>query len=161
MSFRRDQRGFIFSLDATLAVLVALIVLAGVASVGSSSTTYKQHGYLRLERYANDALEVMELTGTTDNIKSLLDQGENSKAESLAENELRKILPNEVQFKLRIGPEDDPRLDNVYPSPRNHEEWRAAFENAEEIAVATRVLVFSPENVVDSINLYVWRGPGI
>ncbi len=159
MSFRRDRKGFIFSLDATLAMLVVLIVMAGVARVAGPELIYGQHGYLRLERYANDALEVMQLTGTMDEIENLLAHGENSKAKSLVENELRKILPREVQFRLRIGPEDNPRLDNVYPSPGNDAEWGAAFENAEEIAVAARVSIFPPENVFDSITLYVWRGP--
>lgn len=161
MSFRRDRRGFIFSLDATLAMLVVLIVMAGVARITEPELVYGQHGYLRLERYANDALEVMELSGTMDSIKNLLAQGEKSKAENLAENELRKILPGEVQFRLRIGAEDNPRLDNVYSSAGKHAEWRAAFENAEEIAVAARVSIFPPENVFDSITLYVWRGAGI
>ncbi len=161
MSFRRDRRGFIFSLDATLAMLVVLIVMAGVARVGGPESIYGQHGYLRLERYANDALEVMRLTGTLDNIVDLLVEGENSWAESLAENELRKILPGEVQFRLLIGNESNPRLDNVYPSVGNHAEWYSNFISAEDIAVATRVSRFPPENVFDSITLYVWRGAGI
>lgn len=161
MSFRRNQRGFIFSLDATLAILVVLIVMAGVARVAEPELVYGQHGYLRLERYANDALEVMELTRTMNNIKNLLAQGKKSKAENLAENELRKILPGEVQFRLRIGAEDNPRLDNVYPSAGKHVEWRAAFTNAKEIAVAAHVSIFPPENVLDPITLYVWRGPKI
>ncbi len=142
MSFRRDRRGFIFSLDATLAMLVVMIVMAGVARVSGPEHTYEQHGYLRLERYANDALEVMQLTGTLDNIKNLLAQEETSLAEGLAENELRKILPNEVQFRLLIGNESNPRLDNVYPSAGNHDAWYDNFINAAEIAVAARVLAF-------------------
>ena len=163
MSFRRDRRGFIFSLDATLAMLVVLIVMAGVARVTEPELVYGQHGYLRLERYANDALEVMRLAGTLDNIENLLAEGESSVAESLAENELRKILEKEVQFRLLIGNESNPRLDNIYPSVGNHDEWYSKFINAKEIAVAARVclLRFPTENVFDSITLYVWRGPGI
>lgn len=161
MSFRTDRRGFIFSLDATLAMLVVLIVMSGVARMTGPEQVYGQHGYLRLERYANDALDVMDLAGITDIIENLLAQGEKSNAEYLAENTLRKILPGEVQFRLRIGAENNPRLDNVYPSTGEHAEWRAAFENADEIAVATRVSIFPPENVFDSITLYVWRGAEI
>ena len=161
MSFGGDRKGFIFSLDATLAMLVVMIVMAGVARVGSPGLIHEQHGYLRLERYANDALEVMELTGKMDEIGNLLAQGESPKAESLAENELRKIVPKEVQFRLRIGNENNPRLDNVYPSAGKHAEWRAAFTNADEIAVAARVSIFPPEDVFDSITLYVWRGSRI
>ncbi len=161
MSFQDDRRGFIFSLDAALAMLVLLIVMAGVARVTGPELIYGQHGYLRLERYGNDALETLELTGTMNSIKKLLDNGSVSQAEVLAENELRKILPEEVQFRFRIGSENKPRLDNVYPSIGSHVEWRAAFETAGEIAVAARVSIFPPENVFDQIILYVWRGAGL
>lgn len=142
MKFRRDRRGFIFSLDATLAMLVVMIVMAGVVHVSSPELIYGQHGYLRLERYANDALEVMQLTGTLDDIVDLVMAGDNAGAEILARAELKKILPDEVQFKFRIGSEDSPRLDNVYPTPGNYDKWQTKFENAEEIAVAARVLAF-------------------
>ncbi len=151
-----DKKGFIFSLDATLAMLVILIMMAGVARIAGPELTYEQHGYLRLERYANDALEVMQLIGTMDNIVDLVKHGENDSAKNLARVDLRNILPEEVQFKFVVGN----RL-TVYPS--NSADWSTVLSNAEEIAVATRVclLRFPTENVFDSIALYVWRGPGI
>ncbi len=137
MRFRRDRRGFIFSLDATLAMLVVMIVMAGVARVGGPGLVYGQHGYLRLERYANDALEVMQLTGTLDDVVDLVMMGENTEAEILARAELKKILPNEVQFRLVVG---DNRL-VVYPSDAEEQNnWNNAFASAEEIAVAARVM---------------------
>jgi len=153
MSFRRDKKGFIFSLDAALAMLVMLIMMAGVARVVGPELTYGQHGYLRLERYANDTLEVMQLLGTMDNIVDFVRQGENGSAKSLARAELRKILPEEVQFKFVIGD----RL-TVYPSDAAG--WSTAFSNAKEIAVATRMSTFSENYIVfEPITLYVWRGP--
>jgi hypothetical protein len=152
MSLRRDHKGFIFSLDAALAMLVVMIVMAGVARVGGPESIYGQHGYLRLERYANDALEVMHLTGTIGEIENLLARRENFAARSLAEKELQGILPRGVRFRLRIGGETKPRLDAG---------WRGAFENAGEIAAAARVSIFRPENVFEPITLYVWRGARI
>ncbi len=136
MRFQRDQRGFIFSLDATLAMLVVLIVMAGVARVTGGELVYGQHGYLRLERYANDTLEVLQLTGTMDIIISLVEYGANENAENMAREELRKMLPAEIQFKLMIR---DNRL-TVYPSDAAG--WDTAFANAEEIATATRISIF-------------------
>lgn len=150
MSFRRDQRGFIFSLDATLAVLIVLIVMAGVARVAGPELTYEQYGYLRLGRCANDALEVMQLTSTIDNIKNLLLQGDDSGAENLAKSELREILPAEVQFKLVVG---DNRL-AVYPSDTgDRAKWDDAFISAEEIAIAVRILTFPPK---EPIRVLAW-----
>jgi hypothetical protein len=174
LSVKNDQRGFIFSLDATLAVLVVMVVMAGVARGGNSETIYEQYGYLRLQRYANDALEMLYVTGrlennrvvvtVLDNIKALLAQGTDAAkilAENLAENALQSILPKDIQFRLRMGPENSPRLDNVYPSAGKHPQWRSAFDNAQEIAAAARVSVFTPDNKFDIIILYVWRGPTV
>jgi hypothetical protein len=169
VSFRKNEKGFIFSLDATLAMLIVMVVMAGVVRVGGEGLIYGQHGYLRLQQYANGALDVLYNTGrvendllilTMDEIKDLLAQGNTSEAESLAENELQKILPADIQFRLRIGPENNPRLDNVYPSAGNHAEWRSAFDNAEEIAVATRVIILGSENF-EPVTIWVWRGPDI
>ncbi len=138
MSTRSDQRGFVFSLDASLSVLVVLIVLAGVARVAGPEATYGQHGYLRLERYANDALEAAIQTGSLENILSLVRHGDYEDAKALAQSEFRRILPMEVQFKLVIG---DNRL-TVYPS--DEAEWGDAFLGAEEIAAAARMSTFPP-----------------
>ncbi|MEM3402032.1 MAG: hypothetical protein QW179_04180 [Candidatus Hadarchaeales archaeon] len=167
MKALKDDRGFVFSLDATLGILVVMIVMTGVARVGGSGLIYEQYGYLRLQRYANDALEALYNTGTIennvftsviDNIVVLINQGKKSLAESLAENMLRKILPSDLQFRLRIGSENCPILDNVYPTAGNHQKWRSAFDNAKEIAVASRMLILYPENV-EPVALYVWRWP--
>lgn len=139
MSFQADRKGFIFSLDATLGILVVMVVMAGVVRVAGPELTYGQYGYLRLERYANDALEVMQLTGTMDNIVTLIKHGYTEKAENLARMELKKILPAEVQFKLVIG---DNRL-TVYPSGAAG--WAGAFSNAEEIATAARMSTLPPK----------------
>ncbi|MGB9521229.1 MAG: hypothetical protein ACPL6F_00595, partial [Anaerolineales bacterium] len=61
----QDEKGFIFSLDATLAVAVLITAIVGLVGFGLQSI-HGQQGSLRLERYANDALEVLQLTGTMD-----------------------------------------------------------------------------------------------
>lgn len=153
MRLRSDQGGFIFSLDATLAVVVTLIVFAGVARVGSPGAIYEQHGYLRLERYADDALIVMYHMGTITEIVELIDAGENDLARQLARETLRKILPKEVQFKLVIGGEGE-WLDNVYPGT-DTQTWVNAFNQAEEIAVAS---IITPETVrvVEKLDVLAW-----
>lgn len=147
MSLREDRKGFIFSLDATLAVLVVLVVMAGVARAAGPGLVYGQHGYLRLERYANDALEVMQLKGTLDIVANYIKHGYIENAENLAREALRKILPAEVQFRLDVGGN---RL-TVYPS--NSSEWATEFSNAEEVATAVRVSTFSPK---ESLKMLAW-----
>lgn len=144
MSTKNDQRGFVFSLDASLSVLVILVVLAGAVRMAGPELVYEQHGYLRLERYANDALRAMELTGVMDNIVALVKHGDNAAAEVLARAELRKILPAEVQFRFVVGHEADPRL-VVYPSDAEERaNWEAAWRDATEVAIATRMSTLPP-----------------
>lgn len=139
MSSLYDEKGFIFSLDATLAIAVLITAMLGMASFIGTQTIQEQQGYLRLERYANDALEVLELTGVMDIITNYIRQGYPENAEYLAETQLRKILPNEIQFRLVIGDENSPRLDNVFSTPGKHEEWITAFKNVNEMAKAVKV----------------------
>jgi len=139
MSFRRDRRGFIFSFDASLAILVVFAIMIGIVRVGGAGVMYEQQGPLRLERYANDALEVMQLTGVLDNIATLVKHGYLENAENLAREQLNKILPSDVQFKLVIG---DNRL-TVYPSTAAG--WGTTFSNAKELATATRMSTLPPK----------------
>jgi len=143
MSLIKDKKGFVFSLDATLAIAVLLLAMVGVASF-AEKPIYQQQGYLRLERYANDALEVLRITGTMDAIVNYLRQGYPENAENLAEIELRKILPREIQFRLVIGDENNPRLDNIFPTPGRHAEWIAAFQREKETAKAILVTTLPP-----------------
>jgi len=137
----RDRKGFVFSLDACLSLLIIMIVVAGVARAGEAGLIYGQHGYLRLQRYANDALETMSLTGSMENVSDLIIRGKVDQAKVLARQELRKVLPGEVQFKLVTGSENNPDL-VVYPSDAT--DWGKAFENAAERAVAARIMPRRP-----------------
>lgn len=137
MNFRKDRKGFIFSLDAALAVLVTLTVLAGVVQIDIPSSTYEQHGYLRLERYAEDAIEVMQQTGALDNVIESIVKGDLSQASGIARDNLRAILPQEIQFKFLIGDEENPFLD-VYPGTDN-QAWESVFDSVGERAIASRV----------------------
>jgi len=128
----KNDRGFIFSLDASLALLVVLIVVAGVARIGEGGLAYEQQGYLRLERYANDTLETMILTGSMDNLIDQIAKGDNTAARALARAELGKALPSEVQFKLVVG-------DNFEVYPSDNIGWSTTFASMPELAVAARV----------------------
>lgn len=139
MNFEDNQKGFIFSLDATLAILVAMIGLAGVAQVGGSTITYRQHGYLKLERKANDALTVLSLDKTMENAVRMVEQQKYENAEELLRSKLKKILPSEIQFKLSIE-----NTITVYPDETKN--WSKIFENAEEVAVSTSLMPMSPSD---------------
>ncbi|MGC8817189.1 MAG: hypothetical protein ACP5PX_05230 [Candidatus Hadarchaeum sp.] len=129
-----------------MAVAVLITAIVGLVGFGLQSI-HGQQGSLRLERYANDALEVLQLTGTMDTIVNYIRHGYLENAETLAETELRKILPAEIQFRMIIGDENDPRLDNIFPTAGKNEEWLAAFQKAGEIAKAVRTTTLPQKNL--------------
>lgn len=139
MSFRRDQRGFVFSLDATLGILIVMLVMAGVASVVRPGAIYEQYGFLRLRRQADDAFEVMQIIGVMDNLENLVANNDLGPAENNARDNLRNILPRDVQFKFVFG---DNRL-IVYPTPDN-DAWDNLFDSLDEVAVASRIWIRAP-----------------
>jgi hypothetical protein len=141
-----DHRGFVFSLDAALAILVVVIILTGVAHAASPEPDYRR-SYLRLETYANDALEVLRHTGALNSILKFAKAGEMEAAENLARAITRDILPSEIQFKLVIG---DNNL-TVYPS--ESPSWESAFHAAKEVAVAARIVITPSE---DDYRVLVW-----
>ncbi|MBS3815903.1 MAG: hypothetical protein KGY45_05020, partial [Hadesarchaea archaeon] len=148
MGINSCDKGFIFSFDATFAVFVSLIILAGVASSYNPTLNYEQHGRLRLERYASDAMEVMVLTETLEGIVASIKNGEIENAREVARREFKKTLPQNCQFKLVIGNPNNPRIDPVYPNDNNISEWQSEFENAEDIATSVRLSTFPPrENI--------------
>lgn len=158
MNFKENQKGFIFSLDGTLALLVTLVALVGIAQVGSPLTHYKQHGFLQLERHANDGSRVLKLSGALRESVQLAKNQEKKKARELLRNNLRSSLPNEIQFKAVIGSGKSVLLDNVYPSSDN-QAWSDALENADELTVSTNMIVENGEAI--PVKLYVWRGENV
>lgn len=150
-----DEKGFIFTLDATLALLVILLALVGVAGVGTSSTSQSQFGHLQLLRQADDALQVMRIAGVNDNIQDFLSYGlidENS-IESQVQTELNKILSSELQYRFQVGGDENKKLE-VY---RDESGGETAFNSAEEVVSSTRTIFITSENRFEPMTLYVWR----
>jgi len=150
---RTDRKGFVFTLDATFAVLVVLVLITGIIR---AQGPFYGHDYLRLQRYASDALEVMRLTGAIDNILDLLENDEAEAAKILAMGELREVMPSEVKFRLSIGD----NLLTVYPDHTDPERWATEFENVAQRAVAVRVSIYWENQErweFMPITLYVWR----
>ncbi|KXA88972.1 hypothetical protein AKJ62_04080 [candidate division MSBL1 archaeon SCGC-AAA259D14] len=167
MFLKNDERGFIFTLDGTLAVLISILGLAAVTAVGSSTTIYEQQGYRGLGEYADQALQVLEVNGAMDEIENLISSTSTyaDSAELLAENQLREILPTGIRFRMKIGGESNILLDNVYPTYDNHDAWRERYENAEDIVRAVRISIieddFDMEDNFEPVILYLWRGEGL
>lgn len=158
MDLQKNQKGFIFSLDGTLALLITMTALVGVAQIGASSNIYKQHGYVQLERYANDGLRVLSLNGSIQKAIELENSQQSGKAREIIRKDLLNIMPKEIQFKMMVGKEGNICLDNVYPSSDN-KKWEKAMKNAKEKAVSAQVTIETPKP--EPIILHVWRGGNV
>ncbi len=158
-ALKDDERGFIFTVDGTLAVLISILGLAAVLAVGSPTTAFRQHGYRRLGDYANDALQVMEVGGTLDEIENLVRENQKEMAKNYARNKLLEILPDGIQFRMEIGTESNLLEDNIYPTSSNTDIWRERYENA--VDVASSIQISTINNEFEPIILYVWRGEGL
>ncbi|KXB06642.1 hypothetical protein AKJ52_01890 [candidate division MSBL1 archaeon SCGC-AAA382C18] len=140
MNFKSDQKGFIFTLDATLALLIATMVLAGVAQIGSSRTQ-EQFTSLRMEREANDALRVLVLNGTTDRALNMMKEGKDkNKIRKVFRENLNEIFSDEIKFRLSIGENQIV----VYPGS-NVTYWDNVYENVKNQAVSSQLASVSPD----------------
>ncbi len=140
MGFKRDQKGFVFTLDATLALLIATMVVAGVAQIGSSNN-YEQFSSLRMERQANDALRVLVLNGTTDRALNLMKEGaDKNKIRKVFRENLNEIFSDEIKFRLSIGENQIV----VYPGS-NVTYWENVYENAKNRTISSQLASVSPD----------------
>ncbi len=150
-----SEKGFIFTLDGTLAVLISLIVLTGVAQIGTSSTHYSQHGSQQLQYYANDGLRSLKLEGAVREAIELANENQDEEARKLIRKNLTSAFPEGVQYKFQVGGNTDMWIDNVYPTEDPNENWERRMENAEELTTATSITVDTIE-LVDNLDVLVW-----
>lgn len=152
LHLKEDNEGFIFSLDATLAVLVALVALAGIASVGNSLAMSEHFGRLRLQRVGQDAIRVLNMEGTFEDAILAMEAADKPRAERIIRENLNKALPDHIQFKLYIRDQL-----SVFPTDGNEDKWEDLYENAKDRTVTNflskvpakenyfRVLAWTPE----------------
>ncbi len=151
MYLKEENDGFIFSLDATLAILVSLIALASVASVGSSLSTHEQFGRIRLQRTARDAVKILTLKGAFENAVLEMEAADYEEARKVLRENLKVALPEHTQFRLFIRDQI-----SVYPS--DNDKWDNLYENIKDRTVSNflftvpakenyfRTLAWTPEN---------------
>lgn len=144
------ERGFVFSLDACLATVVMMIAVAGAAHLETEGTP--GHGYLKLERCAQDALSAMNGTGVTKHVIDSLNNLQYSEAARAARENLLLLLPPGVNFRYTVGTEDN-LLVEVYRD--NSDNWRGRWENAAERALAVH-LTCEFIRTVESLDVLIW-----
>jgi len=98
-----DERGFIFTTDAILALIIFFIFITSILTY-YVLPAYMGADHQRLEAMAADALEVMREDGTLQAAAVKYAAGDDSAAQTLLQEELESLIPPDTGYKLTIGP---------------------------------------------------------
>lgn len=90
-------KGFVFSLDAVLAVVIAVTAVAALLAVMSTSKS-QSYGNMPLHRAAQDALTLMDKQGTLKGFFNMSD----SAAQSKLQSDLALYLPPNMGAKVNV-----------------------------------------------------------
>ena len=97
-----DEEGFIFTTDATLALVVLIVFTASVVTYGLLPV-YQGENHQHLEALADSALETMEQDGTLREAAVEYSSGNTSGAQSTLQSDLNVVIPDNVGYSLTMS----------------------------------------------------------
>lgn len=105
-----DDKGFIFTADAVLGLVVVFIITASIVTY-AMLPIYQGQDHQHLESLADSTLEAMEVTGTLRT--ATVDYSSNNSAQAVSDlqTSLNMLLPYDVGYKITVG-NNPPVTDN-------------------------------------------------
>jgi len=97
-----DDRGFIFTADATLALIVVIVFTASIVAY-SLLPVYQGQDHQHLQALADSALATMEEDGTLRDAAVYYANNNSTAAEQLLTSSLNAILPTDVSYKMTMN----------------------------------------------------------
>jgi len=97
-----DDKGFIFTADATLALVVVIVFTASILVYGLLPV-YQGQDHQHLQALADSALATMEEDGTLRDAAVYYANNNSTAAEELLTNSLNSILPSDVSYKMTMN----------------------------------------------------------
>ena len=97
-----DDKGFIFTADATLALVVVIVFTASILVYGLLPV-YQGQDHQHLQALADSALATMEQDGTLRDAAVYYANNNSTAAQSLLTNSLNSILPSDVSYKMTMS----------------------------------------------------------
>jgi len=97
-----DDRGFIFTADATLGLIVIVIFATSIMSY-LMIPAYMGEDHQHLEAIADSALETMEQDGTLRNATVQAENGNVAGAEQILNNRLQTLIPGGIGYRLTLS----------------------------------------------------------
>lgn len=96
-----DDRGFIFTADATLALIVVIVLTASVVAY-ELLPSYMGEDHQHLEALADSVLAVMEQDGTLTNAAFYASRNDTATANQIINNRLEALVPLGIGFNLTM-----------------------------------------------------------
>jgi hypothetical protein len=96
-----DEKGFIFTVDASLALVVVIVFAASMATY-YFSPIFMGDDHQHLEALADSALAIMEQDGTITNAAAESNKGNTTGAQDILNNRLRMLIPNEIAYNMSM-----------------------------------------------------------
>ncbi len=97
-----DDKGFIFTADASLALVVVIVFTASIV-VYALLPVYQGQDHQHLQALADSALATMEQDGTLRDAAVYYANNNSTAAQSLLINSLNSILPSDVSYKMTMN----------------------------------------------------------
>lgn len=97
-----DDKGFIFTADATLALVVVIVFTASILVYGLLPV-YQGQDHQHLQALADSALATMEQDGTLRDAAVYYANNNSTAAQNLLQNSLNSILPSDVSYKMTMS----------------------------------------------------------
>ena len=124
-----DDKGFVFTADATLALVVVIVFTASVV-VYAMLPVYQGQDHQHLQALADSALATMEQDGTLRDAAVYYANNNSTEAQSILTNSLNSILPSDVSYKMTV---------NGYSDPAMNDRGRS-YGMANDVATGVRVI---------------------
>ena len=103
MSDKMDEKGFLFTTDAVLALVVVIVLTASIVTY-ALLPIYQGQNHQHLEALADSALETMEQDGTLRTAAVQYANGNTSGAQATLNTELNTLIPSNIGYKLTMDP---------------------------------------------------------
>lgn len=97
-----DDKGFLFTTDATLALIVVIVFTASIVTY-QILPIYNGEDHQHLEALADSALNVMEQDGTLRTAAVLYANGYPDNASQLITDSLNTLMPSDVTYQMTLG----------------------------------------------------------
>jgi hypothetical protein len=116
-----DDKGFIFTVDAALALVVVIVLSASIVTY-TLLPIYQGEDHQHLEALADSALETMDQDGTLRVAAAEYANGSTTEAENNLRSSLDQLIPDGIGYKIYVGHNNTPVMSNDssrYPSTSN------------------------------------------